>query len=73
MASLVAQVLGIADSLFDRPKDWVDIDEMANSGALDRTVAARRLESLLGRGDPRVGRLAAVRPVRTPRTVRRGH
>lgn len=55
---LCAEDLAVFKAMFDRPKDWVDIDEMANSGALDRTVAARRLESLLGPGDPRVGRLA---------------
>lgn len=58
MKVLRAEDLAVFKAMFDRPKDWVDIDEMATSGALDRTVAAQRLENLLGPGDPRVGRLA---------------
>jgi predicted nucleotidyltransferase len=55
---LCAEDLAVFKAMFDRPKDWVDIDEMATSGALDRTVAAQRLEHLLGSVDPRVWRLA---------------
>lgn len=55
---LAAEDLAVFKAMFDRPKDWVDIDEMANSGALDRVTAADRLEALLGDDDSRVARLA---------------
>ena len=54
---LSADDLAIFKALFDRPKDWVDIDEMDASGALDRGMAARRLASIIDPADPRVVRL----------------
>ena len=51
--------LAVFKAMFDRPKDWVDIDEMAASNALDRAVASRRLAIMLGPDDPRVARLAS--------------
>lgn len=50
--------LAVFKAMFDRPKDWVDIDEMAASGALDRAVCGRRLAALLGTDDPRVARIS---------------
>jgi len=47
-------------ALFDRSRDWVDIDEMSAAGALDRKVAAERLKSLLDSDDPRIARLATT-------------
>lgn len=55
---LAAEDLAVFKAMFDRPKDWVDIDEMTASGTLDRGVASRRLASVLGEGDPRIARLA---------------
>ena len=55
---LAAEDLAVFKAMFDRPKDWVDIDEMANSGALARVTAADRLAALLGDNDSRVARLA---------------
>ncbi|MFM8947079.1 MAG: hypothetical protein ACKOJC_10290 [Actinomycetota bacterium] len=54
---LSADDLAIFKALFDRPKDWVDIDEMDASGALDRGTAARRLASIIDPADLRVVRL----------------
>lgn len=51
--------LAVFKAMFDRPKDWVDIDEMFASGTLDRGLAAGRLASIIGSADLRVGRLAA--------------
>lgn len=55
---LSAEDLAVFTAMFDRPKDWVDIDEMTASGTLDRMLAAQRLAITLGSDDPRVARLA---------------
>ena len=47
-------------SLFDRPKDWLDIASMVDSDAIDPTVTAEELESLIGPDDHRVVRLRAL-------------
>ena len=57
---LAAEDLAVFKAMFDRPKDWVDIDEMAVSGALDRAVASSRLKAILGSADSRVARLAGL-------------
>ena len=62
---LGAEDLAVFKALFDRSRDWVDIDEMAAAGAFDREMAAARLASLLGPNDlgpndPRIARLAAT-------------
>lgn len=57
---LGAEDLAVFKALFDRSRDWVDIDEMAAAGSLDREMAAARLASLLGPDDPRIARLAAT-------------
>jgi hypothetical protein len=54
---LAADDLAVFKALFDRPRHWVDIDEMAASGTLDRSAAAASLAGLVCTGDPRVGRL----------------
>lgn len=48
--------LAVFKALFDRPKDWVDIETMRDSGTLDPRAAAQAVEALLG-DDPRVARL----------------
>ena len=58
IAVLGAEDLAVFKAMFDRPKDWVDIAEMAASGMLERRVAAERLATLLGPDDDRVSRLA---------------
>lgn len=57
---LSAEDLAVFKALFDRPRDWVDIEEMITAGALDRSIAADRLRSLLGPDDPRITRLAGT-------------
>lgn len=57
---LSAEDLAVFKALFDRSRDWVDIDEMAVAGALNREVAAERLTSLLGSDDSRIARLVAT-------------
>jgi len=56
---LTAEDLTVFKAMFDRSKDWVDIETMAESGALDAQVAADRLHELLG-DDPRVERLRSL-------------
>jgi hypothetical protein len=48
--------LAVFKALFDRAKDWVDIETMRDSGTLDTRAAAAAVEALLG-DDPRVDRL----------------
>lgn len=55
---LCADDLAVFKAMFDRPKDWVDIDAMDEAKTLDRSVASRCLAQLLGAEDSRVGRLA---------------
>ncbi|MFT3852405.1 MAG: hypothetical protein QM733_06680 [Ilumatobacteraceae bacterium] len=51
--------LAVFKVLFDRPKDWVDIATMIESGTLDVDAVARQVEALLG-DDPRVGRVRSM-------------
>lgn len=51
--------LAVFKALFDRAKDWVDIQTMCESGTLDPRVAADVVEALLG-DDPRVERLRTM-------------
>jgi len=53
---LSAEDLAVFKALFDRTKDWADIEAMVESHAIDLGVAADRLAGLLG-DDPRVERL----------------
>jgi hypothetical protein len=52
--------LAVFKAMFDRPRDWVDIDEMAACGTLDASAAAACLAGLVGDDDPRVARLAGT-------------
>ena len=56
---LSAEDLAVFKAMFDRSKDWVDIETMVESGALDTEVTAERLQQLLG-DDARVGRVRAL-------------
>jgi hypothetical protein len=53
--------LTIFKALFDRPKDWIDIDAMAAYGSPDLGEARRWLTDLLGADDHRVARLEQIR------------
>lgn len=56
---LAAQDLVVFKSLFDRPKDWVDIASMHAAGAFDVDAVVSALRSLLD-DDPRVDQLLRV-------------
>ena len=56
---LCAEDLAVFKAMFDRTKDWADIEAMVDSNAIDLHLAADRLATLLG-DDPRVGRLRNV-------------
>jgi len=55
---LCAEDLAVFKAMFDRPKDWVDIDSMDEAKSLDRYLASARLAGILEPDDPRVARLA---------------
>lgn len=57
-----AEDLAVFKALFDRPKDWVDIDAMSASGTLDRELAAGRLALVISAKDPRIMKLLTGRP-----------
>ncbi len=52
--------LAVFKSLFDRTKDWADIEEMANAGALDLQQARVWVERLVGSDSPTLRRLASL-------------
>ena len=56
---LSAEDLAVFKALFDRTKDWADIEAMVESNAIDLHLAADRLGGLLG-DDPRVTRLRTL-------------
>lgn len=56
---LSANDLVVFKSLFDRPKDWLDIAAMVHRGTVDVVWAANVLRSLLG-ADDRIDRLEAL-------------
>lgn len=56
---LCAEDLAVFKALFDRPKDWVDIETMVESNAIDLTLASARLAGLLGT-DARIDRLRTL-------------
>ena len=55
--------LTIFKALFDRTKDWADIEEMVAFGTPDVAEALAWLEQIVGADDPRVARLRAVTAV----------
>ncbi len=56
---LSAEDLAVFKALFDRSKDWADIEAMVQSAGVDLELAAQRLGGLLG-DDPRVARLRTL-------------
>lgn len=57
---LSATDLTVFKALFDRPKDWVDIQQMLELGGVDRAEVHGWLVRLVGDDDPRVARFAAL-------------
>ena len=56
---LSAEDLAVFKALFDRTRDWANIEAMVESNTIDLHTAAERLAALLG-DDPRVGRLRTL-------------
>lgn len=46
--------------MFDRTRDWADVEAMHEAGTLDVAAVRRELERLLDRGDERLARLDAL-------------
>lgn len=49
--------LAVFKAMFDRPRDWLDIAEMAIAGTLDADAVREELARMLGPTDPRFERL----------------
>lgn len=52
--------LAVFKALFDRTKDWADIEEMAAIGSLDIARASAWVERLVGRDSPALRRLESL-------------
>jgi hypothetical protein len=57
---LACTALAVFKALFDRTKNWADIEEIAAAGALDFTSAEAWLEQLVGADSPAARRLASL-------------
>jgi hypothetical protein len=58
---LAPEHLVVCKAVFNRPKDWVDIDAMLEAGAdVDAAEVMRWVGRIAGDGDPRYTRAAAV-------------
>lgn len=52
--------LAVFKAMFDRTRDWADIEEMALNGTLDAQVVKSTLVDMVGSDDPRLARLVAA-------------
>lgn len=57
---LECTALAVFKALFDRTKDWADIEEIAGAGVLDATRAAVWIERIAGRDSPAIARLRSI-------------
>ena len=57
---LAADDLTIFKALFNRPKDWIDIEAMVQAGSVDLATVIGTLDRLIG-DDPRLDRLESLR------------
>ena len=57
---LGAVELALFKAMFDRPRDWGDIAEMARAGKLDVAAVRTALVRMLGPDDPRLARLDEI-------------
>lgn len=55
-----ASHLVVFKALFNRPKDWVDIEAMLRAGTVDLGDALHWVQELLGENHPSLGRLVAL-------------
>jgi len=59
--------LAVFKAMFDRPRDWVDIEAMVEARAIDLDEAIRWVSEMAGAGSAGAAKLAALRPQRTRR------
>lgn len=52
--------LAVFKAMFDRTRDWADIEAMISAGTLDLDAVRQKLRSMLGSTDHRLDRLAAA-------------
>lgn len=57
---LSATDLTVFKALFDRTKDWADIEELLRYGEVDVDDVLRWLDGIVGSADPRLGRFRAA-------------
>lgn len=62
---LACRDLAVFKAFFDRGRDWVDLEAMADAGALDVSAVAGVLVEYLGPDDPRVARMLTFTRDRT--------
>ena len=55
-----ADDLAVLKSLFDRPKDWLDIAAMVQAGSLHIPTVIGRVADIVGSGDERIARLGSL-------------
>lgn len=59
---LAPEHLAVCKAMFDRRKDWLDIEQMLLADdSLDAGAVEQWLERMVGKGDPRLKRLAELR------------
>jgi Nucleotidyl transferase AbiEii toxin, Type IV TA system len=62
LSILSPEHLAICKAMFDRPKDWLDIEQMlVATDPIDLAEIERLLEQMVGADDPRVEKLGEVR------------
>jgi hypothetical protein len=49
--------LAVLKAMFDRTRDWADLEAMVTAGTLDVDAVRASLETMVGGGDPRLARL----------------
>ena len=54
--------LAVFKVMFDRTRDWADLEAMAETGTLDVGAVRAAVEQLVGRDDSRLARLDALTP-----------
>ncbi len=52
-----ADDLAVLKALFDRPKDWLDIDAMRRAGSVELSTVIERVAAIVGSTDHRIDRL----------------
>lgn len=58
---LAPEHLAVCKAMFDRRKDWLDIEKMTIAGELDLTSVETWLKRMVGAGDPRLRRLEELK------------